>query len=390
MNSMQRVSRLLFPLLLAISLITAARADIIGVTVSPKQDSADISQGQSFTVRWVVSTTPAHDSGAFSPQGQILDPVTGAILQTVATPFNRSEGAGPLHFEETLALTAAQLQTWHKQGINAVTYQRSFSSAANAPGVTGTRMTILLSGGDQASQPHSPSAGLFIHNLSLRFENAGSQPISPDMDLRAHLDLQYSGAGQLQGNWEIARENGTTPLTFTHLANISRRLPLDSQAFLISPQLPTDPGHYRLRFCVLPAVPSADQLQVDSQCPQPQLMAEMQYGVGKATDTAPAEIQLVSPQALSLTPQTPLQWKKLPGTVVYQLQIFNVASGEDLAGGDLVASMLAGADKPELHLSQRVRQLLQSGKQYRWRVTAHDADARMIGSSPVAEFTYLP
>lgn len=378
-----------------------AHTAVNGVTVSPKQGALDVAEGGALNLKWVVSTSPAHAGGAFSAQGLLTDPVTGAILHTVATPFNRTEGSGPLHFDEVLTLTPAQLQEWQAKGITALSYQRAFGSATKAADpkstVASASLIITLSGVADAGKPRTPAAGLFIHKLNLRFENArNKRRFSPGSSLRAKLDLRYSGTGLLQGTWQIASEvgNGSKPV-FTTLAQVRKQLKLVQREFLVSPELPTqEPGNYRLRFCVQPLVVVSDQLHIDGQCPEPELMAEIDYRIdGKDAPRATAEIEILSARSMTMSPQTPLKWNRLKGVVAYQVQIFK--SGNDDAedavdGAEFVVRMISGGDKTQVFLSELARQQLQPGQQYRWRVTGHDENAQLVGASEFAEFTYLP
>lgn len=391
MNPLSRLFTLII-LILTCPLPTPAHAKLLGVSVSPKQGMADVAQGQSFAVHWRVSTTPAHDGGAFSPQGQIIDPVTHAVLMAVNHPLNRNDGAGPFSFEETLALTPTQLQEWQAKGITAVRYQRSFSSANREALVVTGDMMIQLSGHGETNVPRSPSAGLFVHRLTLRFENARNRhSFSAGSSLRARVDLQYSGTGLLQGEWQIAREQSGEKTSFKPLVSVRKQLPLSRREYLVSPELPTaEAGQYRVRFCVIPLVVTPDRLTLDSQCPEPELISELVYRVGIDHLRDQVPIELLTSRAITLTPTTTLQWKPISGVAVYQLQIYKAGTTAEVEGADFVLRMVRGADQTRLHLSDWARQQLQPGQQYRWRITAHDENAQMIGSSALAEFTYLP
>lgn len=388
---------LLLILLLGSGLPLAAQAKLLGVSVSPKQGSADLTQGQSFQIHWLVSTTPAHEGGAFSAQGQIIDPVTSAVLQAVNAPLKRDQGAGPFAFDETLALSPAQLQEWHTKGISALHYQRSFSSRTGEAVVVSADLSIQLSGQPDSPVARTPMAGLFMHRLGLRFENARNRRNFPTGSaLRARVDLHYSGTGLLQGEWQIAREGtGAAPL-FKPLASVRKQLALEKRDFLVSPELPTaETGSYRVRFCVIPLLVSPDRLTLDSQCPEPELIAELGYRVGPDGSREQADIALLTPGAITLTPTTALEWQPLAGTAVYQLQIFKAspetsAKTTEVEGADLVLRMVSGPQQTRQHLSQWARQQLQPGQQYQWRITAHDENAQLLGRSPLASFTYLP
>ena len=65
MLSRHRLANLLFALLSVLLPASLAFAAVSGVTVSPKQGTLDVAQGGSLTLKWVVSTSPAHAGGAF-------------------------------------------------------------------------------------------------------------------------------------------------------------------------------------------------------------------------------------------------------------------------------------------------------------------------------------
>lgn len=391
MKHLLRIITLLGAILACLS-SPVIHAQLLGVAVSPKQGSADVAQGQSFAVRWRVSTTPAHTGGAFSPQGQIIDPVTNSVLLAVSHPLKQNDGAGPFAFDETLALTPTQLQEWRAKGITALRYQRSFSSATQEALVVTGDLMIQLSGHGETNIPRSPSAGLFVHKLILRFENARNRSsFTAGSSLRARVDLHYSGTGLLQGEWQVAAEkSGEKPL-FQPLASVRKQLPLGKREYLLSPELPTtEAGRYRVRFCVIPLLVTPEQLALDPQCPEPELSTELQYRVGIDAARSVGEIELVTPRAITLTPTTALQWKPMKEAVVYQLQVYKSSNGVELEGADFVLRMVSSGQDTKLYLSQLARQQLLPGAQYRWRITAHDENAQLIGSSSLAEFTYMP
>jgi len=257
--------------------------------------------------------------------------------------------------------------------------------------VTGDLM-IQLSGHGETNIPRSPSAGLFVHKLTLRFENARNRrSFTAGSSLRAKVDVQYSGTGLLQGEWQIAQDNAGEKPLFTPLASVRKQVALGRREYLVSPSLPTgDAGQYRLRFCVIPLLVTPDQLGLDPQCPEPELSAEANYRVGADNGRNAAEIELLTSRAITLTPTTALQWKPMSGAVVYQLQIYKASNADEVDGADFVLRMVSGPLQTQLHLSDWARQQLQQGQQYRWRITAHDENAQLIGSSVFAMFTYMP
>lgn len=386
--------RILCSSLLLCSLLPApSHAILTGVTVSPKQATADVTAGQTIAIRWIVSTTPSHTSGVHSAQGQLIDPVTSAVLLTVPHPLKHPQGAGPVRLEETLTLIPAQLQEWQAKGIRALRYQRSFGGNANDTRLATTELSITLNGNADSNTPRTPSAGLFIHKLGMRFENARNRrSFNTHSALRARVDLRYSGTGMIDGEWQVARPAADQKASpFTSLVKVRKQLELGRRDYLVSPELPTiEPGLYRVRFCILPQFITPDQLSVDTQCPEPELATEMTYQVDGSNVQTLQALELVTPRIITVTPTTPLEWKAIAGTAVYQLQIYNNSENESLDGSDFVLRMLCSGTKTQLLLSSWARQQLEAGHHYRWRILAHDENGLQIGASTVAEFTYMP
>jgi hypothetical protein len=79
----------------------------------------------------------------------------------------------------------------------------------------------------------------------------------------------------------------------------------------------------------------------------------------------------------------------VPGTTTYQLQIFEKLPGPD-SEPRFVTGMLVPAETTALPLSALVRRKLAAGHAYRWRITAHDADGRLIARSDFASFVVSP
>ncbi|MEZ5506622.1 MAG: hypothetical protein R3F47_17460 [Gammaproteobacteria bacterium] len=380
-------------LLLCSLLPVLGHATLTGVTVNPKQAAADMAAGQTIAIRWIVSTTPSHTSGAYSAQGQLIDPVTSAVLQTVTHPLKQPSGAGPVRLDETLTLTPTQLQEWQAKGISALRYQRSFGSNANDTSIVTTELSITPNGNADANTPRAPSAGLFMHKLGMRFENARNRrSFSANSSLRARVDLRYSGTGVFDGEWQVAlpTTDKATP-QFTALVKVRKQLGLGRRDYLVSPELPTtEPGVYRVRFCVLPQLITPEQLSVDTQCPEPELVSELAYRVEGSGARESQALELLTPRAITVTPTTPLEWKAVTGAAAYQLQIYSGSEDESLDGSDFVLRMLSSGAKTRLHLSDWARQQLEAGKRYRWRISAYDENGQQIGASAVAEFTYMP
>ena len=90
----------LMTLVATLTLSSAAKAALIGASSAPKLARVPVEEGRTLQIRWIISTTSAHSTGAFSAQGVLKDAATSTVLKTQTTPFNQTEGAGPLHFED--------------------------------------------------------------------------------------------------------------------------------------------------------------------------------------------------------------------------------------------------------------------------------------------------
>ena len=78
-------------LLLAITSASATvEAALIGASSAPKQAQVPTEEGRTLQIRWIISTTSAHSTGAFSAQGVLKDAATSTVLKTQATPFNQT------------------------------------------------------------------------------------------------------------------------------------------------------------------------------------------------------------------------------------------------------------------------------------------------------------
>src|SRR5690606_23223223 len=105
-----------------------------------------------------------------------------------------------------------------------------------------------------------------------------------------------------------------------------------------------------------------------------------------------------SPQSGVVDAATPFQWRAVDGAVVYQLQLFAIGLDQQNAGEvevlgespSFVAGMLLPASTTKTQLSALMRNKLEPGRYYLWRVTAHDQGGALIGKSQEWRVRYQP
>lgn len=135
------MKRSLLNLLAAIALTATAMtavASVTGASVTPTQRQLIAGSINSIPLSWRVTTTAVHRAGATSMGASYLHPDTGAALGTTGTLL-ATTGAGPLTFNETLVISARQINGWQEQGLTRVLLQRVFED----PGSSATAMAVV-------------------------------------------------------------------------------------------------------------------------------------------------------------------------------------------------------------------------------------------------------
>jgi hypothetical protein len=393
--------RLLALLLAAGTLITLndAMAEITQARATPARVHMTGSGNNTVSITWQVATTADHKSGASSPGGDFIDPGTGTIVGKSGRVLN-AVGVGPYTIRERLTLDAGTVRVWIEQGLSRVVLERRFADPATGSSAAASVVVTLNRSLLQSSRDAS-SATLTVKTLQLEFDNGNNtQLVSTDESLRARLTATYTGSGILRGRWQIAEPGSSegVPLYRT-LALVNTSLMTSQRSTLQSPALPTDRvGNYLLRFCVTPA--TGDVTSGDAQCPDIDLVVTAAYFVQGQAQSSVGTIANLSPDRQAIGADDLFGWRPLPGTVVYRLQVFT----QQAADGGLAASrvetetlttrfvsgMLLNAETSRTKLTGLVRSKLQPGRQYLWRVTAHDESGRVIGVSSEASFVYQP
>ena len=373
-------------LLLAIT-SNAVEAALIGATSAPKQAQVPAEEGRTLQIRWIISTTSAHSTGAFSAQGILKDAATSTVLKTQSTPFNQTEGAGPLHFDEPLTITAEEAQGWLDLGYRTLEYNRQFSTGSERPTTADARVRIKLTTKGAILSDGRINAPLALHNQELSFKpQRFRSQVSQGLPLQAQLTVTYSGQGQLKGSWQLATvDTESGQLVYRELAQVSKDLQPGMKDWILSPQLETsDPGLHVLRFCTLDALGSA-QATAGNLCPNSHSSTTLQYEVVENHQDTQA---VATPAALSASTQ--LSWPATADTVVYELVLRQENGKESLTSSEYMGRLLITAPKTSTTLSAELLEQLKPGTTYQWQISALDKHGDLIRQTAPARFIFMP
>ncbi len=314
----------------------------------------------------------------FSANGSLRSP-TGAVLLTSATQllrkFTTTVPAQPytFGFRETLTIPQSVLFRAQKQGITRLLYRRDFTDLNGIKTVT---IPLFLT---------SAAAGpLNVGRIELRFDDGSRIRIAGQGDdIRAQATLNFSGTGQLDAVWEVARpESSRGRPFFIPLRSLRQYLSASGSIVLRSPPLPSDTtGDYRLRLRII-SPPAAFTIP------------ELHYRIQQTHTTAappPAALLAVTAPAprATLGPDTDFRWQAVPGASAYQLELYEhpladntasaIGASADATGRPLTGLLVPAGDHARLSLL--ARSYLSPGGTYHWRVIAIGADGRVLAVS---------
>jgi hypothetical protein len=378
--------------------LLSARADLLAVKGQSAQRQLLATQTNSLALNWQVSTTAGHSGGVTSAALLAIDAASGNVLATLAGGLSQG-GSGPYLLSEFVELPAASVQSWQSQGARRVVLTRNFNDPTTGRVLRAQVVLNLVSSGLRA--PRENLGGeLLLQRLSLSFtDNQRIKVVPPDSELKAKVLLTYSGNGLLAGRWQVAEPGSSEGRPFYRTLTLVRsQLGSAQQQTLTSPLLPVGKaGKYRVRFCVTnPEMVPADGLVLDSGCPIEALTVETIYEVLGGSDPSARAIIDASPQSGAVDAETAFKWRPVDGAVVYQLQLF-ASSAEQPSDGEVlgespsfVSGMLLPASISQTTLSTLLRNKLEPGGYYLWRVTAHDRNGSLIGRSQEWRVRYQP
>ena len=365
-------------------------ADLIGASSSPKRAEVTVEEGQTIEIRWVISTNPVHESGAFSPQGTLRDTTTDTVLKTLNNPFNLNKGAGPIYFEESLTLTAEEAKKWYDMGHRKLEYKRVFTTGSELPSTTEAAVDINLKRKEDVATQKLEQESLTAHSLQLTFKpQRFRQQVAQGLPLQAQLFVPFSGRGTLAGRWQLALVEPQGALTYKTLATVNKPVS-ESTEFLLSPKLPTQTlGRHLLRFCIdSPSAAGMAMTGAETACPNPQLSSALQYDVVEnfvKQSEAPA-----SAGPANLTATSKLRWPVIPDTRVYELQIHQLTGTDMLSSSDFVGRLLLPSTSTSTQLSADLINHLNPGTTYTWQVNALDQHGDLILQTAPQQFVFMP
>lgn len=364
-------------------LSTPVMASLIAATASPKHTKVNPGEGRTIKIRWVISTDSAHKEGAYSAQAELTDSITGSVIKTITSPLDKQEGAGPLHFEETLTITADEIRKWRDLGYRELTLKRIFSTTTESPSNAETKISISI-------DPANATPSWVLHDLQLQFKPQRFKPvIRQNATLHVQARIGYSGQGKLQGRWLVAKINDNTDtLTYQQLAQTQRLLSKSKEMFILSPKLPTQQkGKYIARFCVIADSVSTggEQAAIDTLCPKPEFIASLEYEVTpEHIETTTSEPQ----EPATLSEDMRISWKAVQHAVVYELRIYQTAITETATSSKFHNRMLISGHQTGTQLSSDIIATLSPGTQYNWSIAAYDQHGELIQQSAPVPFLY--
>lgn len=396
---------------LLVGLPTTTMADIVGVTNSPKKATVTAQEGRKLDIRWIISTDPAHQTGASSDKGTLRDTTTNTELLVVNTPLAVPTGSGPLHFSESLTLTPQQLKQWRDLGYRNLEYRREFkgtdtppTASVSAPATATAASANSASTGVTANRIGTVNIVLFtpeteltenlvIQNLELAFKpQRFSTTVPQNLPLHVQLNVRFTGLGTLNGSWQVARyDQASHAYQYQQLARTNRELEQRNQDFLLSPRLPTDElGKYIVRFCPdTSTLSNVDQATTDDQCPDSQMNASLEYEVIKdKSAVAPPTEEESYKQPLNAA--TTLSWKPVENAVVYELMIEKVAAKDAVTSNEFTGRMLVACDQFSTQLLPALLARLIPGTQYTWQINAFASNGELIQHTAPKTFVFLP
>ncbi len=386
-----------FLLLIGIGLSQGtAWAVLIGAGASPSRANVAFNRPASVSVTWTVNADPGNPGPVTATSGfvQVADPSLDTLFGTIPRALSRTIApGGTATITETVVIPRSVLQAMERaRNVNGNPFAsfvlvRSFTDD-NAQFVTAS-VNLYLTGGS--------STVLQLDRLSLYFDDLSTVRLAArDEALTAQLDIAFSGAGQLRGVWELATPASTVgePI-FGTLRLVRQSLVGNQTTRLTSPALPTgQEGVYLLRFRVTEPDTGFEPVYV-------------RYVVTQAgTPQRPAlNVRVLAPgEGELLAEDTQFAWRADADAAAWQLEIYKKpaesaaerlpdlgttqpdANAAPRVEGPPVTGMLVTGEARATGLSKLVRQHLEPGQGYWWRVRAIGDDGSVIGESPLVGF----
>lgn len=362
--------RILFLALLA-TFSGWSQALITAGAVSTGSRVVVLSEGARTSASWTLNYTVVIPGTAIISSPQIVfRTLSGTLLGSQPRTISRAVSVGGQYaLSESIYITPAVANAAYRLGSAGVRIERVFTDSTN-PGVPVTASYDLYLG-------TAPGSGLMVTRIDLRFNNDSRTTLVPrDSELIAIAQVRTEGNGWLEARWEIADGAGLqgTPL-YRPLRAIRQYVGGGQILMLESPRLPTT---------------GTGRTLVRLQVREPQGSAEaapLLYQVMGLPQNDTLGL-LSPPDAVLLQPTTRFAWLPVPGAKAYVLELLPEEGPRSTLDGQSSPQERRGAamvpsSSTELELSALVRQGLDSGQRYSWRVIALDADGQVLTRSPL-------
>ncbi|MFL0804837.1 MAG: hypothetical protein K6L81_14065 [Agarilytica sp.] len=393
---------------------TLTHAEITSVTVTPETLDVDINTGLTVNLTWTVTLS---DDNAVADQGEFFEPRSDGPLDTINTPISviapiRTEPQ-PVGVPEVLRITPEIAQFWWDIRVRQVLYHRTFEDTEGISR-TGTVQINLVDGAtNPVPAPATPLQGLkqlrgnsnelSVHRLELKFSDLNIiNFVDSDDELKAQLEISYSGNGLLRGQWQISdpASSDGEPRFYT-LSLVNQQLFEVQRSEIISPPLPTTvAGRYYLRFCVTGIGEATLAPQGATACPSEIISTAVGYQVFPKKDGIP-QLKGLSPKGETVTVKTVFTWPNVSRASVTQLQILaaphitqqsikNIAVNKDKhTAPEFITGMLLPANVTETKLSNYITDQLVDGHKYYWRISIYGTDGSLLTRSKPIWFRFI-
>jgi len=275
-------------------------------------------------------------------------------------------------------------------------------------GITAAAAILLLSQSPvQAAHDGSGPVGddFALKSADLKFvDGSKTKVVALGDEIMAIAEITFTGSGLLSGAWEIAEPTTAAgSVKYRNIMLINRNVAANRQEILRSPALPTKiTGSYLLRLKI-------NRPQTDTE------QIVLKYFVGDSPTEEVLEGRTRVPETLSTEgpaksgpakSSTKFSWDAVPGSVAYQVEIYDKKGGEGGIVTDAGTSnfcmirvpselnrpptmgVMVPAFQTEATLNQLAGRVLKKDTSYLWRVVALAKGGKVLCQSPFKEFVY--
>ncbi|RQW84852.1 MAG: hypothetical protein EHM79_13100, partial [Geobacter sp.] len=216
--------------LVAFVTLSACRNVYAAVSVSPSSVSVARGQNSSVSLLYRIQSAVAGTVPVTSPSGTFVGP--DSIVGTNPVPLTAMLTAGSGMAAETVIIPSAVIERVLDSGATSFIYRRNFSGD-----IADVRITITT----------DAAAAFGIKRIELYFDNRRAEITIPKHfpNLKAFVDIRYTGSGVLEGYWEV---DGRV------ISRVHQMLTFGSSVTLRTPEIPAmptfDPGSHIVRFVI--------------------------------------------------------------------------------------------------------------------------------------------